>query len=86
MFDLFALGVSDYDVLWEDETDTVTCVHSLQTDANPELLQVTSLSWNCTGGTIAAAYPLFKLHRQTHVKKKQPYFRLFSILCHAINF
>ena len=52
---------SGYEVTWEDETDTVSNIHTLQSDANTDNLQITSLSWNCTGSTIAAAYPL-KIH------------------------
>ena len=50
-----------YEVTWEDETDTVSNIHTLQSDANTDNLQITSLSWNCTGSTIAAAYP-WKIH------------------------
>ena len=50
-----------YEVTWDDETDTVSNIHTLQSDANTDNLQITSLSWNCTGSTIAAAY-LLKIH------------------------
>ena len=46
-----------YEVAWEDEIDTVSNIYTFQSDANTDNLQITSLSWNCTGSTIAAAYP-----------------------------
>ena len=42
---------------WEDETDTVSTIYTFTSDANTDNLQITSLSWNCNGSTVAAAYP-----------------------------
>jgi len=46
-----------YDVNWEDEIDTITCPYTLSHKAAvQEELEVTSVTWNCRGSVIAAAY------------------------------
>ncbi|XP_065071936.1 cytoplasmic dynein 2 intermediate chain 2-like isoform X2 [Rhopilema esculentum] len=45
-----------YDVNWEDETDTISCLYKLSHKAASEDLEVTSVSWNSRGSVIAAAY------------------------------
>ncbi|XP_028827486.1 cytoplasmic dynein 2 intermediate chain 2 [Denticeps clupeoides] len=46
-----------YDVNWSDQDETVSCVHRLQhPDAQSRGLQVTSVSWSCTGSVIACAF------------------------------
>ncbi|XP_019635654.1 PREDICTED: WD repeat-containing protein 34-like isoform X5 [Branchiostoma belcheri] len=48
-----------YDVNWHEETKTVTCVHTLShADLEPGL-NVTGLSWNSTGSTVAVSYGRF---------------------------
>ncbi|GFR58453.1 WD repeat-containing protein 34 [Elysia marginata] len=38
--------------------ETVTCMHTLYSADLKEKMQVTDLSWNATGSTLAATYPL----------------------------
>lgn len=46
-----------FEVNWVDQHETVTCLHSLvHPDAQQRGLQVTGVSWNCTGSVIACAY------------------------------
>ncbi|XP_063066445.1 WD repeat-containing protein 34 [Engraulis encrasicolus] len=46
-----------YEVNWVDHNETVSCIHRLQhPDALSRGLQVTSLSWSCTGSVIACAF------------------------------
>ncbi|GFO13460.1 WD repeat-containing protein 34-like [Plakobranchus ocellatus] len=41
----------------ESGSETVTCMHTLFNADLKEELQVTDLSWNATGSTLAASYP-----------------------------
>jgi len=43
----------------EDKTDSITCVHTLHNAELKQELQITGLSWNATGSTIAATYGRF---------------------------
>jgi len=43
----------------EDKTESVTCVHTLSNAELKEELQVTGLSWNATGSTLAATFGRF---------------------------
>ncbi|XP_066501204.1 WD repeat-containing protein 34 [Hoplias malabaricus] len=46
-----------FEVNWSDQHETVSCLYSLShPDAQLRGLQVTSVSWNCTGSVIACAY------------------------------
>ncbi|XP_062867468.1 WD repeat-containing protein 34 isoform X2 [Trichomycterus rosablanca] len=46
-----------YDVNWADQNQTVSCLYSLRyPGAQVRGLQVTGVSWNCTGSVIACAY------------------------------
>ncbi|KAM9450264.1 cytoplasmic dynein 2 intermediate chain 2 [Clarias gariepinus] len=46
-----------YEVNWNDQLETVSCLFSLgYPGAQDRGLQVTSVSWNCTGSVIACAY------------------------------
>ncbi|XP_062411184.1 WD repeat-containing protein 34 [Sardina pilchardus] len=46
-----------FEVNWVDHKETVACIHRLQhPDALSRGLQVTSLSWSCTGSVIACAF------------------------------
>ncbi|XP_041098659.1 WD repeat-containing protein 34 [Polyodon spathula] len=46
-----------FEVNWEDQNETVSCLHALQySEAQERELQVTSLSWNTTGSVVACAY------------------------------
>ncbi|KAM9518665.1 cytoplasmic dynein 2 intermediate chain 2 isoform 1-T1 [Salvelinus alpinus] len=46
-----------FDVIWEDQNETVSCIHCLQhPSAQEKGLQVTSISWSCTGSVIACAF------------------------------
>ncbi|CAH2316295.1 spectrin alpha chain, non-erythrocytic 1 isoform X1 [Pelobates cultripes] len=46
-----------YEVNWEDQNQLVSCLHILQYPiALERLLQVTSVTWNCTGSVIACSY------------------------------
>ncbi|KAK2156882.1 hypothetical protein NP493_1930g00018 [Ridgeia piscesae] len=45
-----------YRVSWQEEVDTVSRIHSLSHEKLNHELQVTGLSWNCTGAVIAVAY------------------------------
>ncbi|XP_067107226.1 WD repeat-containing protein 34 [Osmerus mordax] len=46
-----------FDVNWEDQNQTVSCLHRLQyPEAQERGLHVTSISWNCTGSVIACAF------------------------------
>ncbi|KAK3759828.1 hypothetical protein RRG08_028830 [Elysia crispata] len=38
--------------------ETITCMHTLYNAELDEKLQVTDLSWNATGSTLAATYPI----------------------------
>ncbi|KAM9820662.1 cytoplasmic dynein 2 intermediate chain 2 [Neosynchiropus ocellatus] len=47
----------DYQVNWEDGSRPVSCLHRLQhPNASEQDLQVTCVSWSCTGAVIACAY------------------------------
>lgn len=48
-----------YNVSWEEETESVTCVHTLSHAEIADQLQVTGVSWNCTGSVIAVSYGRF---------------------------
>lgn len=46
-----------YDVSWEEEIHTISCLHELRPSrASAPELSATSLSWNCTGSLLAASY------------------------------
>ncbi|XP_030625988.1 cytoplasmic dynein 2 intermediate chain 2 [Chanos chanos] len=46
-----------YEVNWADQNQTVSCTHRLQyTGAQERGLQVTGVSWSCTGSVIACAF------------------------------
>ncbi|KAL6469781.1 hypothetical protein MHYP_G00209000 [Metynnis hypsauchen] len=46
-----------FEVNWADQHQTVSCLYCLgHPDAQQRGLQVTSVSWNCTGSVIACAY------------------------------
>ncbi|KAM8872603.1 cytoplasmic dynein 2 intermediate chain 2 isoform 1-T1 [Synchiropus picturatus] len=45
----------DHRVQWEDGSQPVTCLHRLQAPSEEEL-EVTCVSWSCTGAVIACAY------------------------------
>uniref|UniRef100_A0A8C5WK27 Dynein 2 intermediate chain 2 n=1 Tax=Leptobrachium leishanense TaxID=445787 RepID=A0A8C5WK27_9ANUR len=46
-----------YEVNWEDQNKLVSCLHTLQYPAALEQqLQVTAVTWNCTGSVIACSY------------------------------
>ncbi|GAA6083891.1 WD repeat-containing protein 34 [Tachysurus ichikawai] len=46
-----------YEVNWTDQHETVSCLFSLgYCEAQDRGLQVTSVSWNCTGSVIACAF------------------------------
>ncbi|XP_051955566.1 WD repeat-containing protein 34 [Xyrauchen texanus] len=46
-----------FEVNWEDQNETVSCLYRLQhPDAQERSLQVTSVSWNCTGSVIACGF------------------------------
>ncbi|KAJ7988221.1 hypothetical protein DPEC_G00321350 [Dallia pectoralis] len=46
-----------FDVNWEDQNETVSCMHRLQhVVAQEKGLHVTSISWSCTGSVIACAF------------------------------
>ncbi|KAG9266215.1 WD repeat-containing protein 34 isoform X1 [Astyanax mexicanus] len=46
-----------FEVNWVDQQQAVTCLHCLgHPDAQQRGLQVTGVSWNCTGSVIACAY------------------------------
>ncbi|KAL4609563.1 WD repeat-containing protein 34 [Arapaima gigas] len=46
-----------FEVNWEEQTQTVSCTHSLQyPEAQERNLHVTSISWNSTGSVIACAF------------------------------
>lgn len=45
-----------YSVRWEEETNTVSCLHTLTNKALTEEMPAVGLSWNCTGSVIAVAY------------------------------
>jgi len=47
----------DYEVKWEEQTDAIECSFTLKhEDATLENEQITCLSWNSAGSTIAASY------------------------------
>ncbi|KAM4695821.1 cytoplasmic dynein 2 intermediate chain 2 [Rhinophrynus dorsalis] len=47
----------DFEVNWEEQSQLVSCLHSLQyPEALERHLQVTSVSWNSTGSVIACSY------------------------------
>ena len=45
-----------YDVIWGDESSSVTCTHSLAHADIKGTLEVTSVSWNSTGSVVLAGY------------------------------
>uniref|UniRef100_A0A671P4L6 WD repeat domain 34 n=1 Tax=Sinocyclocheilus anshuiensis TaxID=1608454 RepID=A0A671P4L6_9TELE len=46
-----------FEVNWEDQNESVSCMHRLQhVDAQERGLQVTSVSWNCTGSVIGCGF------------------------------
>ncbi|KAL5022607.1 hypothetical protein ScPMuIL_001762 [Solemya velum] len=49
----------DFSVSWEDESNAVSCIHTLCNEEFDEQLQITGLSWNSTGAVIAASYGRF---------------------------
>lgn len=49
----------DYEVTWEEQTDAISNSHTLSHAVLAEELQVTGLSWSCTGSVIAASFGRF---------------------------
>ncbi|XP_056301764.1 WD repeat-containing protein 34 [Danio aesculapii] len=46
-----------FEVNWEEQNESVSCMYRLQhVDAQEKSLQVTSVSWNCTGSVIACGF------------------------------
>ncbi len=62
-FDIEFMTVSytGYDVAWEEESDSVTCLHALThaplASLEQDPLQVTSVAWSASGSVVAASYP-----------------------------